>query len=132
MTNETSDKKPDENYDYRFLDYRLDQLERKIDEGMGKLEARQTNNYQELIKMLQLMQEGNNKQNQQLVEIQQRQQTLENQIKSIDNLKDATVSHKEQINNIYHRLGVYQKIFIILGTATATSLITALFNIITK
>lgn len=132
MTNETSDKKPDENYDYRFLDYRLDQLERKIDEGMGKLEARQTNNYQELIKMLQLMQEGNNKQNQQLVEIQQRQRTLEDKMKCIDNLKDVAVSQREQIQNINRRLGVYQRIFIILGTATAGSLLTAIFNIITK
>jgi len=119
-------------YDYRFLDYRLDQLEHKIGKGLDRLELEQTNNYKEILKTLQLMQDGNNEQNKQLVEISQRQQSMEEQLKCIDRLKEVATSHKEQINNIYHRFAIYQKIFFILGTATATALITAFFNLLTK
>ena len=119
-------------YDYQFLDYRLDQLEHKIGKGLDRLELEQTNNYKEILKTLHLMQDGNNEQNKQLVEISQRQQSMEEQLKCIDRLKEVATSHKEQLSNIYHRFGIYQKIFFILGTATATALITAFFNLLTK
>ena len=52
--------------DYRFIDYRLNQLETNLRKGQEKLEREQQNNYKEIMHLLQVMQEGNNEQNKQL------------------------------------------------------------------
>ena len=49
--------------DYRFLDYRLTQLEQNLRKGQEKIEQETAQNYKELIQMLRTMQENNNEKN---------------------------------------------------------------------
>ena len=118
--------------DYRFIDYRLNQLEQNIREGLGRLEREQQQNYKELLKLLQIMQDSNNTQNEKLVEISEKQKTLEEKIKNLDALKEEVAVHETQVQNIYHRLNIYKQILFTLGTATGVALITAFFNLLTK
>ena len=116
-------------YDYRFLEYRLDQLENNLLRGQEKLEQEQNQNYQELIKMLQLVQEGNNKQNQQLVELAQKTKALESQYTCIDKLKEATTTHNTEIQNITRRMEIYKQILFVVGTGVAISLLGQIIHI---
>ena len=49
MCNEPKEK--NEGYDYRFLDYRLDQLEQNLRNGQERLEHETRQSQQELLKM---------------------------------------------------------------------------------
>ena len=84
MCNENKNK--DE--DVRFLSYKLDQLEKNLREGQEKLEKEQSDNYKQLISILQQLQEGNNLQNQKLVELTEKQKVVEGKVVCIDRLKD--------------------------------------------
>ncbi len=132
MCNENNDKKSSEEYDYRFFDYRLTQLETNLRKGQEKLELDQQSNYKELITMLQVMQEGNNEQTKQIVEISQKQEALAEKMKCIDKLKEAATSHKEQINTLYHRMDIYKQIGFLIGGTAVSAFIMAVFELITK
>lgn len=132
MCNEKNKKDPSEEYDYRFLDYRLTQLENNLRKGQEKLEVEQQNNYRELIQLLQAMQENNQEQTRQIVEVIQKQEALADKMKCLDKLKDAAVSHKEKINTLDHRLDVYKQIGFLIGGAAVSAFIMAIFNLITK
>ena len=132
MCKEKNDKKSSEEYDYRFFDYRLTQLETNLRKGQEKLELDQQSNYKELITMLQVMQEGNNEQTKQIVEISQKQEALAEKMKCIDKLKEAATSHKEQINTLYHRMDIYKQIGFLIGGTAVSAFIMAVFELITK
>ena len=129
MCNEKTEK---ERYDYRFLDYRLDQIEIGINKKLEKLEAGQVLNNKELTKMLQALQENNNEQNKQLVEIRQRQKNMEEKLLCVDKLKEVATSHNQQIIALRNRLDVYKEIlFLVAGTAVS-GLIMAVLGLIFK
>lgn len=132
MCNEKTKNNPGEEYDYRFLDYRLDQLQTQITKGLEKLETDQNQNYKELIQMLQIMQEGNNMQNQKLVEIGQRQVAMEEKIGCVEKLKEVASSHSEKIKNIERRLEIYKQIGFLIGGTAVTGLLTALWGVLLK
>lgn len=94
--------------EYRFLDYRLTQLETNLRKGQEKLEREQSQNYKELIKMLQIMQESSNEQNKTIIELNQRIITIETTMKCIDKLKEYTTTHHNEIKNINRRLNIYK------------------------
>ena len=130
MTNEqTLRDSQKKQHDYRFLDYRLDQLEINLRKGQEKLEQDQTNNYKELIKMLQLVQEGNNEQNKQLVELAQRQKSVEEKIPCIDSLKEVATKHNTEIKDLERRLEIYKQILMLVGTGVIISLISQIVHI---
>lgn len=132
MCNEKNKNNPSEEYDYRFIDYRLTQLETNLRKGQEKLELEQQNNYKELIQLLQTMQENNQEQTRQIVEISQKQEALADKIKCIDKLKEAATSHKEQINTLYHRMDIYKQIGFLIGGTAVSAFIMAIFELITK
>ena len=119
-------------YDYKFLDYRLNQLEQNLKQGQQKLEQTQAQNYNELLKILQQLQEGNSTQNQTLTELNTRITNIEQKIRCIDKLKESTATHHERIDNIERRLDIYKQITIAIAVALIGTMITLFFNIITK
>jgi len=127
MCNEHNEKKE---HDYRFLDYRLDQLETNLLKGQEKLEQEQTNNYKELIKMLQIVQEGNNEQNKQLVELTQKTNALEEKVHCIDKLKESATKHGEEIRALHDRLDIYKQILLLVGTGAGVALLIEIIKFI--
>jgi hypothetical protein len=116
--------------DYRFIDYRLNQLEQNLRKGQEKLEQEQNNNYKELMHILQVMQEANNEQNKQLIEVIQRQKTVEEKMQCIDKLKEVATKNRTEIHEIERRLEIYKQILFVVGTGVAIALITELIRII--
>ena len=115
-------------YDYKFLDYRLTQLEQNLRKGQEKLETVQTQNYNELLKILQTLQENNQTQNQTLTELHTRIITLEQNTTCLEPLKEKTTEHNKQIEHIHHRLDIYKQILIIMGGAVITALVGLIFK----
>lgn len=116
--------------DYKFIDYRLNQLETNLRKGQEKLEQEQQNNYKEIMHLLQVMQEANNEQNKQLIEVVQRQKTVEEKMQCIDKLREVATKNTTEINEIERRLEVYKQILFVVGTGVAIALIKAfVFNI---
>ena len=118
--------------DYRFLDYRLNQLETTLKTGQEKIEQEQKQNYNELLKILQQLQEGNSTQNQTLAELNTRIKSVEQKMPNIDALEKTTTSHAKQIENLERRLDTYKQITTGIGIALIGTIITLFFNIITK
>lgn len=128
MCNEQNKKTSDD--DYRFIDYRLDQLETNLRKGQEKLEQEQNNNYKEIMHILQVMQEANNEQNKQIIEVIQRQKNVEEKMQCIDKLKEVATKNRTEIHEIERRLEIYKQILFVVGTGVAIALITELIRII--
>lgn len=116
--------------DYRFIDYRLNQLETNLRKGQEKLEQEQQNNYKEIMHLLQVMQEGNNEQNKQLIEVIQRQKTVEEKMACIDKLREVATKNTTEIKDIERRIEIYKQILFVVGTGAAIALITEIITII--
>lgn len=116
--------------DYRFIDYRLNQLEQNLRKGQEKLEREQQNNYKEIMHLLQVMQEGNNEQNKQLIEVVQRQKTVEEKMGCIDKLREVATKNTTEIKDIERRIEIYKQILFVVGTGAAIALITEIITII--
>ena len=116
--------------DYRFIDYRLNQLEQNLRKGQEKLEQEQNRNYKELMHLLQVMQENNNEQNKQLIEVNQRQITLEEKMQCIDKLREVATKNTTEIKDIERRIEIYKQILFVVGTGAALALLTEIITII--
>lgn len=116
--------------DYRFIDYRLNQLETNLRKGQEKLEQEQQNNYKEIMHLLQVMQEANNEQNKQLIEVIQRQKTVEEKMQCIDKLREVATKNTTEIKDIERRIEIYKQILFVVGTGAAIALITEIITII--
>ena len=126
-----NNKKVDIN-DYRFLDYRLNQLENKLDIGLRKIEDEQKAYNLQVMTTLQKLQEGQNQTYETIAHLEQRQTNLEEKINCIDKLKDAASRNSERNKAINHRVDVIQKILIVVTTAAVSGFITALFTLLTQ
>jgi len=116
--------------DYKFIDYRLNQLETNLRKGQEKLEQEQQNNYKEIMHLLQVMQEANNEQNKQLIEVIQRQKTVEEKMRCIDKLREVATKNTTEIKDIERRIEIYKQILFVVGTGAAIALITEIITII--
>ena len=116
--------------DYKFIDYRLNQLETNLRKGQEKLEREQQNNYKEIMHLLQVMQEANNEQNKQLIEVVQRQKTVEEKMGCIDKLREVATKNTTEIKDIERRIEIYKQILFVVGTGAAIALITEIITII--
>lgn len=126
MCNENKNK--DE--DVRFLSYKLDQLEKNLREGQEKLEKEQSDNYKQLISILQQLQEGNNLQNQKLVELTEKQKVVEGKVVCIDRLKEVATKHNTEIHELERRLEIYKQLLFVVGTGVAVALVTEVLRIL--
>lgn len=100
------------NEDYRFLTYRLDQLEINLLKGQEKLEFEYKEQNKQIMQTLQVMQQGQNQQLKNITEVTQRLYAIEEKSKGIDPLKEATTSHAERIKELERRLDIYKVITI--------------------
>ena len=100
------------NEDYRFLAYRLDQLEINLLKGQEKLEFEYKEQNKQIMQTLQVMQQGQNQQLKNITEVTQRVYAIEEKSKCIDPLKESTTSHAERIKELERRLDIYKVITI--------------------
>lgn len=125
MCNENKNKE-----DVRFLSYKLDQLEKNLREGQEKLETTQSTNYKQLISILQQLQEGNNIQNQKLIELTEKQKVVESKVVCIDRLKEVATKHNTEIHELERRLEIYKQVLFVVGTGVAVALVTEVLRIL--
>lgn len=128
MSDEQNNELIDE--DYRFIDYRLNQLEQNLRKGQEKLEQEQQTNYKEIMHLLQVMQEANNEQNKQLIEAAQRMKTVEEKMQCIDKLREVATKNTTEIKDIERRIEIYKQILFVVGTGAAIALLTEIITII--
>ena len=115
--------------DYRFLDYRLNQLELKLERGLEQIETEQRRYNIEVMKTLQTLQEGQNRTTENMAKIRQHIDDMEEKLKCIDKLKDVASKNTARITAVNHRVDVVQKILFAVATAAISALFTALIGI---
>ena len=115
--------------DYRFLDYRLNQLELKLERGLEQIETEQRRYNIEVMKTLQTLQEGQHKTTENMAKVQQHIDGIEEKLKCIDKLKDVASKNTARITAVNHRVDVVQKILFAVATAAISALFTALISI---
>ena len=116
--------------DYRFLDYRLTQLENKLERGLEQIETEQRRYNLEVMQTLQQLQEGQNKTTETMAKVRQRLDDMDEKIKTIDTLKDKSSEHTQAVKAVNHRVDVVQKILFAVGGAAISAFFTALVSII--
>ena len=122
--------------DYRFLNYRLNQLELNLRKGIEKIETdNQTYNTQ-LMQTLQQLQTGQSKTYEAMAQIKQRQDNLEEKMACVESLKKNSIKHDERIKNVNdntnHRIDVIQKILFIVASTAIGAAVTAMFSVVVK
>ena len=116
--------------DYKFIDYRLTQLENKLEKGLSNLEQDHRRNTTEITKLLQTLQLGQSKTSEAMAKMQQRINTLEQNQHSIEKLKDTSNKNITLIEATNHRIDVVQKILFAVGGAAVSALFAAAFSIV--
>lgn len=130
MCNEHNKKELTLTEEYKFIEYRLDQLEQNLRKGQEKLESDAKHNNKEITHLLQQNNQTLLEQNKQLVELHQRQINVEEKISCINKLREVATKNRTEINEIERRLEVYKQILLVVGTGVAIALIKAfVFNI---
>lgn len=128
-TTQENNNTPTEQNDYRFIDYRLNQLEQKIERGLDNIEQEQRRYNIEVMKTLQTLQEGQNKTTESIAKLRQRLDDMDEQMKCIDKLKEAAHTNTAKIKAANHRIDVIQKILFAVGGAAISALFTAIISI---
>ena len=133
-TKQTPNEEDPPRTDARFLDYRLTQLEQKLEKGLTTIEQEQNKYNLEILKTLQTIQDGQIKTTETLAQIKERQTNVEEKLKCIDKLKEITSKNSERIRNNYestnHRIDIVQKILFAIGGAAVSALFAAILSII--
>ena len=124
------DNEKRETEEVRFIEYKLDQIEKNLKEGQRKLEREQSENYKQIVSILQQLQEGNNTQNQKLVELTEKQKAVEDKVVCIDRLKEVATKHNTEIHELERRLEIYKQLLFVIGTGVVVALLTELMQVI--
>lgn len=119
MNNETEDTA----YDYRFLDYRLDQLELNLRKGQEKLEKEYKESNKTILETLTAMQEGQNEQNRTIVELIQRQKNVEEKMKCIDKLKEVATKNTTKVHELERRIDIYKQVLVGVAISAVSALV---------
>ena len=123
MCNENNEKELTSTEAYKFIEYRLDQLETNLRKGQEKLEADAKHNNKEIMQLLHQNNQTLLEQNKQLVELQQRQINVEEKVSCINRLREVATKNRTNIHEIERRLEVYKQILFVIGTGVAIALI---------
>ena len=130
MYNETNKNKDyDQDTDIRFIEYKLDTLEKNLREGQQKIEKESQQNYRELLAILQSIQESNATQNQKLIELAEKLKGVEQKIQCIDKLKEVATKHNTEIHELERRLEIYKQVLFVIGTGVAIALVTEVLHL---
>ena len=130
MCNEDNKKELTSTEAYKFIEYRLDQLEQNLRKGQEKLESDAKHNNEEIMHLLQQNNQTLLEQNKQLVELHQRQINVEEKVSCINKLREVATKNRTNIHEIERRLEVYKQILFVVGTGAALALITELIRIL--
>ena len=130
MCNEDNKKELTSTEAYKFIEYRIDQLEQNLRKGQEKLEADAKHNNKEIMQLLQQNNQTLLEQNKQLVELHQRQINVEEKVSCINKLREVATKNRSNIHEIERRLEIYKQILFVVGTGAALALITELIRIL--
>ena len=106
-----------EEEEYRFMDYRLDQLEKNLEREIQKIEQEQRRNNTEIMKTLQTLQEGVNNTTRTLIVHEGKLNSIEEKSKCLEELKKETTKQAQQIKTLYSRMSTYRQLLMGVGIA---------------
>ena len=115
---------------YRFLDYRLDQLENNLKKGQERLENEYKEQNKQIMQTLTMMQESMGQHNTAIVEVTQRITTIEQKAETLDNIRERTTKHNERIKELERRLDIYKQILVALSVTVAGAILVEIIKII--
>ena len=124
-----NEKQHDEE-EYRFMDYRLDQLEKNLERGIQKIEQEQRRNNTEVMKTLQTMQEGINDTTRTLIVHEGKLNSIEEKSKCLETLKKETTKQAQQIKTLYSRMATYRQILMGVGVTAVAAIIVEVIKFI--
>ena len=130
ITNSTTKNNTSTINNYKFIDYRLTQLENKLEKGLENIEQEQRRYNTDVMNTLQTLQLGQSKTGEAMAKVQQRIETLEQNQNCIEKLKDAANKNITRIEAANHRIDVVQKILFAVGGAAISALFAAAFSIV--
>lgn len=116
--------------DYRFLEYRLNQLENNLREGQLRLEREYKESNKQILETLLVLQDNSNDLNKTIIGLKERQQVVEQKIQCIDRLREVATKHNASIHEIERRMEIYKQILFVVGTGVAIALLTEIVKII--
>lgn len=125
-----NEKNNTEHRDQRFLEYRLDQLEKNLTKNLEKLEKENNQHNKEILQTLQIMQEGINEQNKTLIQHNTEIQQLKEEIDKLDGTQVKLKEAKDRIHAIEDRLQIYQKVLITIAAALGGAIVLELMKIL--
>ena len=115
---------------YRFLDYRLDQLEQNLRKGQERLEKEYKEQNKQIMQTLTLMQESMGQHNTAIVEVTQRISNLEQKGQCLDKIRESTTKHHERIKELERRLDIYKQVLIAVSVTVVGAILIELIRII--
>ena len=115
---------------YRFLDYRLDQLEQNLRKGQERLENEYKEQNKQIMQTLTMMQESMGQHNTAIVEVTQRISNIEQKAETLDNIRERTTKHHERIKELERRLDIYKQVLIAVSVTVVGAILVELIRII--
>lgn len=115
---------------YRFLDYRLDQLEQNLRKGQERLENEYKEQNKQIMQTLTMMQESMGQHNTAIVEVTQRISNIEQKAETLDNIRERTTKHHERIKELERRLDIYKQVLIAVSVTVVGAILIELIRII--
>ena len=115
---------------YRFLDYRLDQLEQNLRKGQERLENEYKEQNKQIMQTLTMMQESMGQHNTAIVEVTQRISNLEQKGQCLDKIRESTTKHHERIKELERRLDIYKQVLIAVSVTVVGAILIELIRII--
>lgn len=116
---------------YRFLDYRLTQIEQNLQAGQKRLEQETQRQNQQIITILNTLQEQSLTNQENITLLKTKVHNLEKDHTCLEKLKEAAHTNSTKLQEHHRRLDIYKQILLTIGTTAATSLILALIQITT-
>lgn len=115
---------------YRFLDYRLDQLEQNLRKGQERLENEYKEQNKQIMQTLTMMQDSMGQHNTAIVEVTQRISNLEQKGQCLDKIRESTTKHHERIKELERRLDIYKQVLIAVSVTVVGAILIELIRII--
>ena len=119
-----------DNEEYRFLDYRLDQLENNLRKGQERLENEYKEQNKQIMQTLTMMQDSMNQHNTAIVEVTQRITNLEEKGHGLDKMRERITEHHERIKELERRLDIYKQVLIAVSVTVVGAILIELIRII--
>lgn len=128
---ETNDKLTREQIEnYRFLDYRLNQIEKNLREGQQRIEQETNKQNKQVLNILNKLQQQAVTNQENISLLKQKVASIEVCTNKIDKLNKAADINSTKIKELERRLDIYKALLLASGTAAISSILIGVIQLI--